>query len=56
MIDGIVRSVETFARIDSIVIPDLNGTPEILKVKYLQNPIIIPLTSHNLADDSEGYN
>lgn len=33
MVDGIVRSVQTFARIDSIVIPDLTGTPELLKVK-----------------------
>lgn len=33
MIDGIVRSVQTFARIDSIVMPDLAGvTPELLKV------------------------
>lgn len=33
MIDGIVRSVQTFARIDSIIIPSAVGAPESLKVR-----------------------
>lgn len=56
MVDGIVRSVQTFARVDSIVIPDLPGPPELLKVKYInETDSGIPLKSQHLADRSERY-
>lgn len=58
MVDGIVRSVQTFARVDSIVIPDLPGTPELLKVKFVydKTDAEIPMNSKNLADRSKRYN
>lgn len=43
MVDGIVRSVQTFAKVDSIVIPDPTGTQELLKVELCTNLVEIPL-------------